>query len=116
MDTTGTPASRETAAFSKVPQAGKLKEMETELGKEGKVAHFIIVNSESALAYQKSLVDVSSARLFQDSVEVGAWGQHGGGKDDMVVYGSDGKVFKFLPVSGSPSINGSSWVTVKPNA
>ena len=79
--------------------------MENELGNAGKVVHFIIINAESALAYQQSLVDVSSARLFQDSADVGAWGQHGGSKDDMVVYGSDGKVFKFLSVSGSPSIN-----------
>ena len=79
--------------------------MQSELAKAGKAAHFVIINADSALAYQQSFVDVSSARMFQDSVEVGAWGQHGAGKDDMIVYGSDGKVFKFLAVSGSPSIN-----------
>ena len=79
--------------------------MEAELAKAGKTVHFIIINSDSAQAYQQSLVDVSSARMFQDTVEVGAWKQHGGGKDDMVVYGSDGKLFKFLAVSASPSIN-----------
>ena len=46
---------------------------------------------------RQKLVDQCSFPLFQDAPTVDAWALHGGQKDDLYIYGSDGKLVRFLP-------------------
>lgn len=70
--------------------------MQKELRTEGKTIHFAAVNSIDAVANQADLTSRADFPMFQDVEAVKAWEQHGGGKDDFYVYGTDGKLAHFL--------------------
>ena len=79
--------------------------MQKELKTEGKTIHFAVVNSIDAVANQADLTSRADFPLFQDVDPVKAWEQHGGGKDDLYVYGSDGKLARYLKFGGSVDTN-----------
>ncbi len=68
--------------------------------KAGKSAHVVVVNAQSAAADITNLTDVTKVPVFQDVAAVDAWGLHGVGKDDILIYNSAGKLVWFLPASG----------------
>ncbi len=68
--------------------------------KAGKSAHIVVVNAKSATADITNLTDVTKVPVFQDVAAVDAWGLHGAGKDDIIIYDSAGKLVWFLPTSG----------------
>jgi hypothetical protein len=74
--------------------------MQKELASESKTVAFAIVNSIDAVANQPDLVSRADFPLFQDTDTVKAWEAHGGGKDDIYIYGTDGKLTRFLKFGG----------------
>ena len=46
------------------------------------------------------LTNVTMFPVFQDSVEVDAWGLQGGRKDDLFVYDAEGRLSAYLPFNG----------------
>lgn len=69
--------------------------------------NFAVVNSIDAdnAGNQKNLTDVGDYPIFQDVKTVDAWVSMGGGKDDIFIYDSQGKLAHYLPVSGSVDTN-----------
>ena len=82
--------------------------MQGELRSEGHDVSMVAVNQNGAESHQGSLSNVCAFPPFQDVDAVKAWGQHGGGKDDMFLYDSTGKLVQFLPINGSTPTNLSS--------
>ena len=80
-------------------QAQKMEQMRIELQLEGYDVQFIAVNGTSADTeeYRQNLVDRCAFPLFQDTAMQSAWSAHGGGKDDMYIYGADGTLVVELP-------------------
>lgn len=74
--------------------------MQKELLAEGHDVAFVAVNVTSGVDSQQSLINVCSYPLFQDTPAVGAWTQHGGAKDDLIVYDAMGKLRTYLPYGG----------------
>ncbi|MCB9557492.1 MAG: hypothetical protein H6707_15400 [Deltaproteobacteria bacterium] len=60
----------------------------------------MIVNGIAAASVQQQLIDRCELPLFQDVDAVKAWDQHGGGKDDLLVYNAAGVLVRFLPFGG----------------
>lgn len=77
--------------------------MQKELKTEGKDIAFVAVNSLDAIPDQPNLVSKCDFPLLQDTDAVTAWKKMGGAKDDLYVYGSDGKLARFLPFGGPVS-------------
>lgn len=63
------------------------------------------INSSTAIDDQSHLSDRCSFPLFQNLSDIGAWGMHGGAKDDFFVYDSEGKLSAYLGAHGELSIN-----------
>ena len=79
--------------------------MRIEMEVKGHKVYFAIINAVSGLDYQSSLTDKCGMPIFQDTDEVDAWGLHKGNKDDFYIYGTDGKLAKYLPISGEVDVN-----------
>lgn len=80
-----------------------MEQMRGALESEGLDVAFAVIQDAASVAHQDHLVDQCTFPLFQDSEAVGAWGLHGAGKDDMVVYGPDGEVAVFFDWGGAVS-------------
>ena len=77
-----------------------MEQMRLELMADGHDVQFVAINAASALADQDKLYERCSFPLIQDLDEINAWGvHHGGVKDDIYIYGSDGKLADYLPIS-----------------
>jgi len=90
--------------------------MQQVLAKEGKAVHMVAVNDSYAAGAQGNFVAKAAFPLFQDTTETTAWTLHGGGKDDIIIYGKDGKLAVFLPYSGPVSTHMATpegWANVK---
>lgn len=79
--------------------------MQKELKSEGSDVAFVAINSTDAVANQADLTSKCEFPLFQDVDSVNAWSLHGGGKDDIYVYGSDGKLAHYLKFGGPIDTN-----------
>jgi hypothetical protein len=64
--------------------------MRIELEAEGYDVHFLSLNKADAADHQAKLTSRCSFPLFQDLDEVGAWGLHGGRKDDFFIFDAQG--------------------------
>ena len=62
---------------------------------------FIVVNMVDAEETQQKLLDRASFPMVQDVADVGVWQLMAGKKDDFYVYGKDGKLARYLPISGA---------------
>jgi peroxiredoxin len=85
-------------------QIAKMEELLAELTAMGKDVAFVVVNSADAEPQQQNFVDRASFPLFQDTQAVNAWKLQGGAKDDFYVYGRDGKLAQYLPISGAQNL------------
>lgn len=79
--------------------------MNKELKAAGRDVAFVTVNIMAAESTQAELVKAGEYPMFQDLAAVNAWGQHGGVKDDLFVYGSDGKLVRYLKYGGDVDTN-----------
>ena len=79
--------------------------MQKELKTEGKDIAFVAVNSLDAVPDQANLVSKCDFPLLQDTDAVTAWKKMGGSKDDLYVYGSDGKLVRHLAYGGDVDVN-----------
>ncbi|MBI2393875.1 MAG: hypothetical protein HYV09_30160 [Deltaproteobacteria bacterium] len=79
--------------------------MQKELKAAGRDIAFLAVNSADSFTNQTELAASAEFPMFQDTDPVGAWKMHGGGKDDLYVYGSDGKLVRYLPYGGEVDTN-----------
>ena len=82
-----------------------LEQMRLELQKAGYEVNFLSVNKADAAANQQALIDRCAFPLFQDTTEVNAWALIGAKKDDMLIYGADGKLLDYLPNGGDRITN-----------
>lgn len=91
-------------------QAEKMEQLRIELGAEGVDVMMVAVNGTDANTpdYQANLTDRCSFPLFQDTEAADAWGLHGGTKDDIYVYNSDGSLAVALPYGEGVETNLSS--------
>jgi hypothetical protein len=79
--------------------------MQKELKTAGRDVAFLAVNSTDAASNQTELTSRCEFPLFQDVDAVKAWDQHAGKKDDFFIYGSDGKLARYLPFGGPVNTN-----------
>ena len=77
-----------------------MAEMALELDLYDIDVNWVIVNMTGAESTQQGLIDECGFPIFQDVAEIGAWGQHGGDKDDILIYDAEGKLGMFLPYPG----------------
>lgn len=66
---------------------------------------FVGINKDDAAADAAYLTARCSFPLLQDLDTVGAWGLHGGHKDDFLIYRPDGTLADYLPTGGERSTN-----------
>ncbi len=84
-----------------------MNDIANELASEGHDVDFLLINGPSD-SFPNLLADKADFPVFQDTGDVNAWTQHGGGKDDMIIYGPDNTLHTFLEFGGDISINLSS--------
>jgi len=82
-----------------------MQDLNTELENEGHDVQVVILNGSSASSSVSKLANVCDFPVFQDTYQVNAWNLHAGGKDDIIIYNSDGTLSSFLEYGGSTSIN-----------
>lgn len=63
------------------------------------------INKADAVADGVKLTTRSSFPMLQDLDTVGAWGLHGGHKDDFLIYRADGTLADYLPTGGERITN-----------
>lgn len=78
--------------------------MANELADEGHDVDFLFINGPSD-AFPGLLANKADFPIFQDTAEVGAWAQHGGSKDDIIVYAPDHTLHAFLEFGGPINTN-----------
>ncbi|HKU38028.1 MAG TPA: redoxin domain-containing protein [Polyangiales bacterium] len=86
-------------------QVPKLEELQLELEEAGKPVYIVVVNSSPAnspeghdpIGEQFQFTERVTFPLLQDTDEVDAWALHGGFKDDLFIYRSDGTLQQYLP-------------------
>ena len=79
--------------------------MQGELAEAGYEVAFVAVNRTDALGNQQDLAVMCSYPLLQDSDALGIFGLMDAAKDDIYVYGADGKLVIHLPINGKVNIN-----------
>jgi len=79
--------------------------MQKELKAAGRDVAVAAVNVIAAESTQAELVPMAEFPMFQDVAAVDAWARHGGAKDDFYVYGSDGKLVRYLKYGGDIDTN-----------
>ncbi|MEC9466746.1 MAG: TlpA disulfide reductase family protein [Myxococcota bacterium] len=84
-------------------QAEIMEMIKTEVTEAGKDINFVSINVTSGVEAQPLLAETCTFPLLQDTEEVTAWELMGGGKDDMYIYGSDGKLLVYLQASSDIS-------------
>jgi thiol-disulfide isomerase/thioredoxin len=85
-------------------QVGKLESIALELEEQGKPVYIVVINvsvknspeHHDPIGHQFQFVDRVTFPLLQDTDEVDAWALHGGFKDDLFVYRSDGTLQAYL--------------------
>ena len=95
-------------------QLSKLEQMRFELLAEGHILWVVVINEINTEGNLQALTDRSMSAVLQDVTEVDAWsalsdltvveeedgtmteGRVGGDKDDMYIYGTDGRLARFL--------------------
>ena len=82
-----------------------MNKMRIQLQAAGHDVEFVAINAASALSDQQPLLDRASFPMVQDLPEINVWGLHTGVKDDIYIYGPDGKLAEFLPTTGETSTN-----------
>ena len=86
-------------------QVGKLQQIALELEEQGKSVYIVVVNSSVAnspeghdpIGEQFQFTDRVTFPLLQDTDGIDAWSLHGGFKDDLFIYRSDGTLQAYLP-------------------
>ncbi|MEE9384792.1 MAG: hypothetical protein V3V08_15420 [Nannocystaceae bacterium] len=82
--------------------------MRVEFEEAGVDVQLVAVNGDDAADDQAKLYERCSFPIFQDvnvSPSDNVWQLHGGGKDDMYIYGREGHLAAYLPADGPASIN-----------
>ena len=82
-----------------------MQTLHTELENEGHDIETVIVNKDNADYALSGLLAKCDFPIFQDLASVAAWDQHAGGKDDIIVYNSDGTLSAFLKYGGATGTN-----------
>lgn len=80
-----------------------MERMRIELDVAGVPVDFVAINQVVAADAQQELVDRCAFPLFQDVTEVEAVALHRAGKDDILVYDSDGQLATYLTLSTGPA-------------
>jgi hypothetical protein len=78
-----------------------MQKLATEIENEGLEFTTVLINNDSADYAISFLISLCDFPIFQDISSVDAWGQHAGGKDDIIIYNSDGTLSTFLKYGGS---------------
>ena len=84
-------------------QAQIMEMIKTEVLEAGRDINFASINVTSGVEAQPLLAEICSFPLLQDTDEVAAWDLMGGSKDDMYIYGTDGKLLIYLKASSEIS-------------
>ncbi|SVB54133.1 uncharacterized protein METZ01_LOCUS206987 [marine metagenome] len=84
-------------------QAQIMEMIKTEVLEAGRDINFASINVTSGVEAQPLLAEICSFPLLQDTNEVAAWDLMGGSKDDMYIYGTDGKLLIYLKASSEIS-------------
>lgn len=71
----------------------------------GKEVNYVGINMSAADAWQMELTKKCSFPLLQDQTEINAWGLLGAGKDDFLLYDSNGKLVQHLPAFGGINVD-----------
>ena len=82
-----------------------MQNMADELSSEGHDVNVVIVNKTGAESSVTGLVNVCEFPILQDVSEVNAWSLHLGSKDDIYVYGADGKLATYFAYGGGVNIS-----------
>lgn len=82
-----------------------MQDLQIELDDAGHDIQVVIVNVTGGSSSVSGLISKCDFPVFQDIAEVDAWGQHSGGKDDIIIYNSDGTLSTFLDYGGGSNIN-----------
>lgn len=78
-----------------------MEQIRLELKKDGHDVNFVAINKADAVDDQSKLTARCAFPLLQDSDDIQAWTlHHAGHKDDFFIYGADGKLADYLPISG----------------
>jgi thiol-disulfide isomerase/thioredoxin len=85
-------------------QVGGLQQIALELEEQGKPVYIVVINASvknspdghDPIGEQSQFVDRVTFPLLQDTDQVDAWALHGGIKDDLFVYRSDGTLQAYL--------------------
>ncbi len=77
--------------------------MQGELSKQGYDVAFAAINRLDAADNQADLVERCKFPLLQDTDELGVFNLMDASKDDIYVYGADGKLAIHLPIDGEIS-------------
>ncbi len=78
-----------------------MEDMRKELAAKGIDANFVAINGHSATGDVENLTATTAFPVLQEVESEQAWGKMGGSKDDLYVYGSDGKLAIHLPNGGT---------------
>jgi len=81
-----------------------MNDIANELADEGHDVDFIFINGIADF-FPDLLANKANFPIFQDTDEEGAWTQHGGTKDDMIIYGPDHTLHAFLEFGGAVDTN-----------
>lgn len=81
-----------------------MNDIANELADEGHDVDFVFINGP-ADAFPDLLANKADFPIFQDTEEEGAWAQHGGTKDDMIIYTPDHNLHSFLKFGGPVNTN-----------
>jgi hypothetical protein len=81
-----------------------MNDIANELADEGHDVDFVFINGP-ADAFPDLLANKADFPIFQDTEEEGAWAQHGGTKDDMIIYTPDHTLHAFLKFGGPVNTN-----------
>ena len=86
-------------------QTTKLEQMKVELALEGIDIPMLIVNLTSQAERSDKLSDRCSFAVLQDTEEDAVWDLYQGKKDDIYIYGADGKLRSFFRTGDEPTSN-----------
>ena len=73
--------------------------MSDELIEDGHLVDFVFLNGPDDI-FPDLLGNQANVPIFQDTHEVEAWEQHGGSKDDFIVYNADHTLHSFFEFDG----------------
>lgn len=86
-------------------QLARMDAMSREFLSDGKSINFVILNKADAVSTQANFTSRCEFPLFQDTNEALVFTKHSAAKDDILLYGSDGKLAAFLVNGGRVNTN-----------